>query len=352
MHRLRALVPAVALIAFAARSLVCPAALAQPKPAAPAKPAASAKPAAAAKPAEKDDPYGEEDEQLALEQYKKGADLALKKKWSDAYPLFLDAWKHFKHWQIALGLGGVELELGKYRAAAEHLGYARGAADIQEPYRSEAVKRLAQAQEKLGAVRVTATAPGSAQVWLDGELLGSTPFSGSTPADPGQHRIEVRLGEKREGRDITVAQGATVEVKLDLQVPEAEPPPRPPESAFPKVPVVAGLAGLSAAGVGLGVALSVAAAGAGSDATQKLADLPALAPGKCSTTPCVAVHRALAAQASFETGAIVAFSVAGLAALGALSVVFLPSILQPKKPAAVVPILGPGVAGLSAQGSF
>src|SRR5262245_33523325 len=71
-----------------------------------------------------------EDKAIATEKYNQGAALALKGRWQEAYPLLTEAWSHVKHWQIAASLGNIEVELGRYHAAEEHLSFAQGAADL------------------------------------------------------------------------------------------------------------------------------------------------------------------------------------------------------------------------------
>ena len=44
-----------------------------------------------------------------------------KKDWTAAHAAFLEAWKLNEHYQIAANLGSMEIKLGRFRDAAEHL---------------------------------------------------------------------------------------------------------------------------------------------------------------------------------------------------------------------------------------
>src|SRR5690349_768840 len=53
--------------------------------------------------------------------YMEGIKAADAKNWAAAHTAFLEAWKQSEHYQIAANLGSMEIKLGRYRDAAEHL---------------------------------------------------------------------------------------------------------------------------------------------------------------------------------------------------------------------------------------
>jgi hypothetical protein len=352
MHPPRARTVCVSLLAAAALSATTPAiTLAQTKPA-PAGPAAPA----------------EADKTIAAERYTKGSELAKQKKWQEAYPALLDAWNHLRHWQIASALGSVELELGKFHAASQHLSFALAAKDLPEVDRTKVTRLLTQAEASVGTLRIEATAQAPAQVWVDDELVGTTPFSGTSGADPGEHRIELRVGERREGRTLLVRAGAIEEVRLELRLPELDAPP--PAPSPPPVPIkpeeprgpawtgVIGLAGGAIAGAALGAGLWAASDGKASEATAALDGLPQAKRGsycfvqKGADADCNKIGGALAAQDSLQTGAALAW--VGGATAGALAVALW--AWTRRAPARtglqVVPVVAREHAGLFARGSW
>lgn len=299
----------------------------------------------------------EEEKAIARQDHTKGSALAKENRWQEAYPFLLKAWERVKHWQTAASLGTVEVELGKYRAAEQHLSFARGAADLPAEERPRIDELLERAHIKLGTIRLKATSQGAAQVFMDDELLGVTPFTGPISADPGTHRLEVRSGEKRDGRTVTVTTATTQEVSLDLRVSDLDELTSERGSGEPgngpSWPGVIALGGAAVVGIGVGAGLWVAADGKRSDAQKMFDALPPLGKGACMTPACKSVHDALAAQATFQTGSVIAWGVAGAAAAGAVAVwIFTRPSSARKTGVHVVPVAGPQLGGLMLRGSF
>ena len=102
---------------------------------------------------------------------------------------------------------------------------------------------LAQGPAKLGVV---STPPG-AQVAIDGELVGTTPFSG--PVLPGEHILRVsQEGYITVERQVTFVEGVEEQLKFELEKVPSKLPPRP----WGWVSI-----GVGAAGLGTAVALAV-----------------------------------------------------------------------------------------------
>jgi hypothetical protein len=317
----------VSLLALAGLATLAPrVALAQNKPAGPVDPYATTPSA---------DPRTQAAKAIAADRYTKGAELAKQKKWQEAYPALLEAWKHLEHWQIAVALGRVEIEIGKFKAASQHLSFALAAKDLPAVDRPAAEKLLATAGKSLGILRIEATAEAPAELWVDDEKVGSTPFSGTTPADPGEHRVEVRHGDKSESRTVVVRTAVTEEVRIELRLPElkAPPPGRPPPLPTAPVPtrtvVLAAGMGLAAVALGAGIGTATASIGKSTELQEK---------GRVRQNQALENQRATLANVSAWS-----FIGAGLLAGGAVAAVFLLPDADKKKAARVeVEWLGTG----------
>jgi hypothetical protein len=128
--------------------------------------------------------------------YEEGAKASKAGQLEKARDLYVRAWRLNQMWQIAMSLGRVEFLLGRYRDAAEHLEFARRAA---EPEKREGVLKATQemvekARSKVGVLNVTVNPPG-AEVLVDGKVVGVAPLAGPVFVEPGMVFVEAR----REG---------------------------------------------------------------------------------------------------------------------------------------------------------
>ena len=319
----------------------------------------------------------EQDKAIAVAAYKAGAELAKKRQWQASYPLFLEAWKRLKHWQIALNLGMVEVEIGKFHAAGQHLSFALGAPDLPAPDRERISGLIVKAREEQGTISISASAEVAARVWVDDELVGTTPFGATMSADPGEHRVEVRLGGQRVGETVLVKKGETRSVALKLPTPpiDSAAPSGPavstsgvasgnPESApsvgeGPNMPALVALVGLTVVGATIGTGLWVAADGKGAEARRvqdELDDAHGAGSLYCDTNEhdllCASVSGSLASQDALQSGAGIAWVGAGLALMGAAAVWVLTDRSPAKTTTLVVPTFGTGHAGLAVTGSW
>jgi hypothetical protein len=93
--------------------------------------------------------------------------------------------------------------------------------------------------------RVSVTAPDGAEVLVDGQSMGTMPLDMPLIVAPGEHKVVVHLAGKRDGdKNLRVASGDEVSVKIALADQPKEPPPEakvvvvhdePEEVAAPKV---------------------------------------------------------------------------------------------------------------------
>lgn len=288
------------------------------------------------------------DKAIAAEKYQKGADLAKQGHWKEAYPLFLEAWQHLQHWQIALSLGRVEIEIDRFHAAEEHLSFALESTDLPSTDRPEVTRLIALAREKQGALRVLATAQGQAHVMLDERRIGVTPFSGTISADPGDHRLELRLGNARQARLVHIESGQTAGIDIDLRLPKIAPmapPPAPQTVAAVEPGPAAPAAPLRLAIIGTGASLTVTALAIGAGLAVVSADRAAELDEKGFT----AATRALADERlAFWNGAVWSFFAAGMLAVGTGAAV----LLWPSPPGSNTATLQLRWTGLGAQAAI
>ncbi|HMA93178.1 MAG TPA: PEGA domain-containing protein [Polyangiaceae bacterium] len=115
--------------------------------------------------------------------------------------------------QVAALLGQTELALEKYREAAEHLSFALRDSNQSEPAKrhEEIATLLARAKAKVGTLQIRVNAP-SAEIAIDGELIGKAPFESEHFVEPGRHQL-------RASR----ASFGAVDLKFDIKPGEQQP---------------------------------------------------------------------------------------------------------------------------------
>ncbi|WP_437589291.1 PEGA domain-containing protein [Sorangium sp. So ce1000] len=131
-------------------------------------------------------------------------------------------------------LGLSELEQGKHREAAEHLG---DSLDHDAVLKAALVRRFTsgfkKALEHVGRI-YAAAAPPDAEILLDGEPVGTGTTVLELFVDPGTHTLQARLsGYSELSQRVEVAVGATVGAALTLSR-VAPPPRRAPEPSVKK----------------------------------------------------------------------------------------------------------------------
>jgi len=152
--------------------------------------------------------------------FKKGTHAFESEKYSEAYASMRTAWDLAPTYRTAAGLGQVELHLGQYRDAAEHLSYClrHFPADGDAAIRGHVEQGLVEAREHVAALRVRVNVEG-AEIAVDGAAAGKSPLDGLLFVEPGSHTVTA----SRDGKVAkAVVQGhvrATEEV--DLAVPSA-----------------------------------------------------------------------------------------------------------------------------------
>lgn len=164
-------------------------------------------------------------------------------------------------------LGRAELELRRYRDAAEHLdrsirNFPQGE---DREVLSEMQEGLTLARRYVATVRVVVRPPGF-EVTVDGRNFGPSPFAGDVFLDRGSHEVEARSLDEIATRQVEVEAGDTYEVELQVRAPAmaalappvTEPTPREPADNRSLIPVVIG-GSVAAIGVGMLIGFGMAA---------------------------------------------------------------------------------------------
>ncbi len=116
---------------------------------------------------------------------------------------FTEAWRLRQHVAIASSLAEVEMKLGRYQEAAEHWEYVlKNAEDDRASNRSDAEEQLDECHRHLGRAKIL-VAGGPAEVFVDGESLGTFALRDELWLAPGTHHLYV-VAEGREGPVQTV----------------------------------------------------------------------------------------------------------------------------------------------------
>lgn len=271
----------------------------------------------------------------------------------EAYSLYQEAWALKRTYDIAGNLGQVELKLGKFRDAAEHLDFTiRLFPPTGKTEPREAIRRaLDAARKEVGALSIRVNAQGAA-VSIDGKSIGQSPFEHTVFVEPGTRVIEATLQAHLPTRiSIKIEKDERREVTLSL-TPKAQPPP-PPRN----VPLLLTGFGVSLAAAGTGIGLMLASASKGTDADAMLKGLvDGELDGKC---PCGTdeerkVLKGLRQDHDLYFNVAVGMFVgAGVLALGTAAYALTPSFQRPTiKTARLVPIITDRGGGAVVIGSF
>jgi tetratricopeptide (TPR) repeat protein len=137
--------------------------------------------------------------------------------WEAAREQFLKAWELLPHYRIAANLAEVELKLGLYREAAEHLSFVLSrtpSAEIEDI--AFARTQLDQCKSHVAALDIRVNEAG-ATVRVNGRSVGVSPLETEVFVDPGDVEVTAELpGFERASRSFQVVSGAQKNVVLAL----------------------------------------------------------------------------------------------------------------------------------------
>lgn len=259
-----------------------------------------------------------------------------------------------KSYDVAGNLGSLELELGMFRDAAEHLAfavrtYASSGSTAEQVARAR--KLLAEAKKHVTTVKVAVNVRG-AEVFVDGKSVGFAPLEDDLFVEPGTRVFEAKLAGHVTAREtIEAVKGGERGVALALSPlaaegrPEGKGPVRVegPRPALPtekggasssaeapmerpgegprKGLIITGIA-TSAVAVGAGVVFAIVSAGRGSDADGNESALlrdggpKACKPPSAFADRCATLDSDLAARDTFANMALWSFIVGGAVGAG------------------------------------
>ena len=205
--------------------------------------------------------------ELARVRYRRGVEAFQEGRFRDAVDFFLDADQLTPSAALSFNIASAYEKLNEPPSALrwyrDYLRRDPAAADRAEV--EATVARLEAALKQRGVQQVTVSSnPPAASVSVDGQPVGTTPWTGELP--PGEHQLEFTLaGRRAETKRITLPADHAMDVSIELHpetqvVLEAEPPKQPaPERADRDGPnptlKTLGWAGLAAGGAALGGAL-------------------------------------------------------------------------------------------------
>jgi len=301
-------------------------------------------------------PARADDTARAKELYEMGNKLYDEQKWAEAEAAYQSAWNLRKSFDLAGNLGDVEMQLGQYRDAAEHLSYAYdGMPTGEKPeVRAALAKRIEEARQQVGVLTIKTNVVG-AQLYVDGKLVGQAPLEKPIFVDIGQRVIEARLnGHDDVLRTIDVTKGSTQDIELQL-VPKVGGGAGPSTGNAKRTVIIAVGAGLAAAGIGTGIGFWAAASGKTSDADGIRAGLtPGACPGTAAdiAAKCTSLKSTLNDHDTYFNVGTGMFTTGLLLGAGTIAYV----VLTKKRPGSVgfeaVPIVAPTVGGISISGRF
>jgi hypothetical protein len=319
----------------------------------------------------------------ARELYNAGSDALQKGRWGEAHANLLAAWSLKKHHQIAGNLAAVEVQLGRYREAAEHLAYyLREAPATKQKERQSAQALLIDARKHLGALTIKVE-PTGAEVLVDGAVVGKAPLSGEVFVEPGKWTIEARLDGYTTARTtVEMAAGSSrevpltlvgVEAKSDADVPRAvgasgvavksgSPSARKGEGKETgekgpnKGVIIAGI-GASVVAVGMGVGFAIGSNVNAGEADEKLAALLRQGgPKPCSIPELLGTCREIddrnRASDTFTDVSIWSFVAGGLLGVGTAIYVLVPRRSEPTSAVRALPVVVDGGGGVVVVGGW
>jgi hypothetical protein len=161
---------------------------------------------------------------MARERFKEGVGYFDKKDFAKARVAFLQAYALKKHPAVLINLAQSELRSGHEADAAKHFAqYLREQKDATDTERQSAETGLTASKALVAEVALDVDTPG-AEIYIDGDLEGTTPLPGPIYLLPGSHDVQARKDGKTAKAPITASAGQSTSLSLKLgSVPKAAP---------------------------------------------------------------------------------------------------------------------------------
>jgi tetratricopeptide (TPR) repeat protein len=278
---------------------------------------------------------GQDSEDRAAELLKRGNALSRAGKLAEALEAYTSAWALHETYPLAANLGNLELNLERYRDAAEHLAFAVRffPSDGKPAVRAALLQGLDQAKRHVGALRLHTSV--EAQVSLDGKYIDFAADAEELFVEPGSHAVVAsQSGYASDRRQVQIATGEAQTIELTLV---AGPSPNAPAGAAPpapapgpqgaphersKIPAVVGAA-LAGVGVALGTGFTIAAnhqSSAAATLRAQIVGMPGHPPCPGTAQPlmgeCAELRSNLSRHDRFANAAVWSFVAAGAFAAG------------------------------------
>jgi hypothetical protein len=270
----------------------------------------------------------------------------------------------------------VEVYLGKFREAAEHLEFSlRNWPAGQEASRKRTAERFAEAKKSVGTLMLKVTE--GAEITVNGKSVGRSPLPGPVFIEPGAATIEAKIGEKSAKKTIAMDVGEAREMEIAIageaaavgpEAPPGEPAGasaagsasvggdvKPPSGSSVRSIGMIASGAVAVIGLGVGVGFYLAKQSAKDDAEGYKADaVKQVGANGCWNQPSAAPCKDLADanDRAKSAGAIstIGFIGAGVGAAG--YVAFMLLMPSSKSATALHPLLDQHTAGLGASGRF
>jgi hypothetical protein len=135
--------------------------------------------------------------------YRKALAEMDKGNWQNARTLLLDLFNRSPTFDVAASLGESEAKLGESAKAARHFAFALK--NIPPKEKAETTTRiragLSSVAGNVATIRLSLNRA-EAQIFVDGEQVGSYPALSEVYLSPGKHTLEARQGNESEKRDV------------------------------------------------------------------------------------------------------------------------------------------------------
>ena len=156
--------------------------------------------------------------------FRKAATASEAGQYEEARNLLLDAWAIRRTYDVASSLAQVELQLKRYRDAAEHLDFCiRNFAPVESEQTLDQAKRAyAEVKSRVAAIRLSANRAG-AEIFVDSLGIGTEPLPAVVFVEPGARKLAARLDGEIAEQTLSTQAGKEYVVELRLTPHDVKP---------------------------------------------------------------------------------------------------------------------------------
>jgi hypothetical protein len=289
--------------------------------------------------------------------FRQGNTFFKEQRWAEALRAYESAFQLKKAHDIAANMAYVEMKLGKWRDAAEHLAFAvkswppTGKADKREV----AIERLQVVKREVCTLSIEVNAP-HAEVSVDGKPVGRAPLA-EVFVEPGQRVIAAKAaGFEEASLRVGAIKGEVQKVTLTLAAEPPPPPPPTPPIVVQKRPVWPALltGGVALGGVALGAGLTAAANGKAADVARMQTGQTSrcTAPAPSEAASCASLHEATTSRARLSNAAVTSFIGGGALAIASAGLGIWAGLSSRPTRVEAAPVVGASYVGLTLRGAW